>query len=416
MNEEATEIFGAGAGVAGVVGGADQSGVRLYNERLILTLVRRFGPLSKVEVARLTGLSVQSTTAIMNRLQEEGLLRREAPLRGKVGQPTIPMSLDPQGAFSIGLKVGRRSCDLVLIDLCGAIRKRVTDVFAYPTPSRVKSFVAASIKGLVETLSADERKRIQGVGVAAPFELWKWAEEIGAPTAEMEAWQGFDLAAEVEALCGLPTILFNDATSACAAEFFFGQAWRRRDFLYFFVGTFVGGGVVLNGAIYPGRTGNAGAVGSMPVARRTARGLDVAQLIATASILQLERAVEAAGLDPSSIWRTPSAWDDFGPPLDAWVAGAASGLAQASIAALSVIDFEAIVIDGAMPAGVRKKLRDRVEEEFRAMDRRGLSEVDIIEGAVGADARAVGGAALPLIKSFARDREVLFKDAQIGAP
>jgi len=91
-------------------------------------------------------------------------------------------------------------------------------------------------------------------------------------------------------------------------------------------------------------------------------------------------------------------------------------LAQASIAALSVIDFEAIVIDGAMPAGVRKRLRDRVEAEFRAMDRRGLSEVDIIEGAVGADARAVGGAALPLIKSFARDREVLFKDAQSGAP
>ena len=416
MNEEATELLGAGGGVAGVVGGADQSGVRLYNERLILTLVRRFGPLSKVEVARLTGLSVQSTTAIMNRLQEEGLLRREAPLRGKVGQPTIPMSLDPQGAFSIGLKVGRRSCDLVLTDFCGGIRKRVTDVFAYPTPPRVKAFVAASFNGLVETLSAEERGKIQGVGVAAPFELWKWAEEIGAPAAEMESWQGFDIAAEVRAICGLPTILFNDATSACAAEFFFGQAWRRRDFLYFFVGTFVGGGVVLNGAIYPGRTGNAGAVGSMPVARRTEGGLGVAQLIATASILQLERAVEAAGLDPSSIWRTPSAWDDFGAPLDAWIAGAASGLAQASIAALSVIDFEAIVIDGAMPAGVRKRLRDRVEQEFRAMDRRGLSDVDIIEGAVGADARAVGGAALPLIKSFARDREVLFKDAQIGAP
>ena len=54
------------------VGGADQAGVRLYNERLLLSLVRRFGPLSKIEVARLTGLSVQSTSAIMNRLQAEG--------------------------------------------------------------------------------------------------------------------------------------------------------------------------------------------------------------------------------------------------------------------------------------------------------------------------------------------------------
>ena len=57
-------------------GGANQAGVRLYNERLLLSLVRRFGPVSKIEVARLTGLSVQSTSAIMNRLQAEGLLKR----------------------------------------------------------------------------------------------------------------------------------------------------------------------------------------------------------------------------------------------------------------------------------------------------------------------------------------------------
>src|SRR5271154_3652053 len=102
--------------------GADQAGVRLYNERLILSLARRFGRLSKIEVARMTGLSVQSASAIMNRLQADGLLRREAPLRGRVGQPTIPFSLDPEGALSLGLKIGRRSCDLVLIDFCGAVR------------------------------------------------------------------------------------------------------------------------------------------------------------------------------------------------------------------------------------------------------------------------------------------------------
>src|SRR6201996_1203027 len=70
--------------------GADQAGVRLYNERLILSLVRRYRQLSKVEIARLTGLSVQTASTTMNRLQLDGLLRREAPQRGRVGQPTIP--------------------------------------------------------------------------------------------------------------------------------------------------------------------------------------------------------------------------------------------------------------------------------------------------------------------------------------
>src|ERR1700677_4699286 len=116
------------------VGGANQAGVRLYNERLLLSLVRRFGPLSKIEVARLTGLSVQSTSAIMNRLSAEGLLKREAPLRGRVGQPTVPVSLDPEGAFAFGLKIGRRSSDLVLVDFTGSIRHRVGLSYPFPTP------------------------------------------------------------------------------------------------------------------------------------------------------------------------------------------------------------------------------------------------------------------------------------------
>ena len=88
----------------------------------------------------------------------------------------------------------------------------------------------------------------------------------------------------------------------------------------------------------------------------------------------------------------------------------ASALAYASVAAISVIDFEAIVIDGAMPAYVRDRLTARTTQIFEGLDRRGLSDVEIVAGAVGADARAIGGAALPLIKNFARDREVLLKD------
>src|ERR1700758_136029 len=131
-----------------IASGADQAGVRLYNERLILSLARRFGPLSKVEVARMTGLSVQSTSAIMNRLQADGLLRREAPLRGRVGQPTVPVSLDPEGAFSLGLKISRRSCDLVLIDFCGAVRRRARETFAYPTPDLVLNFVKGALPSM----------------------------------------------------------------------------------------------------------------------------------------------------------------------------------------------------------------------------------------------------------------------------
>ena len=387
--------------------GADQAGVRVYNERLLLTMVRRFGPLSKIDVARLTGLSVQSTSAIMNRLQADGLLKKEAPLRGRVGQPTIPLSIDPYGAFSFGLKIGRRSCDLVLIDFRGAVRERAHRAYAFPAPEMIVEFVMLSLPMLADTLSEAQRRRIAGLGVAAPFQLWNWEIEIGAPIGAMQVWRDFDVEREVAAACPYAVTLWNDATAACAAEFFFGRGWRFRDFLYFFLGAFPGGGVVLDGVLRPGRTGNAGALGSMPV---TAGSGAASQLIACASICELERRLENAGLDASSIWIAPDKWDEFGPPLDSWIEDAAAALACASVAAISVIDFEAIVIDGAMPASVRDRLIGRTAENFLRLDRRGLSGAEITTGAIGADARAIGAAALPLIKRFARDRDVLFKD------
>jgi predicted NBD/HSP70 family sugar kinase len=391
-------------------GGANQAGVRLYNERLLLSLVRRFGPLSKIEVARLTGLSVQSTSAIMNRLQAEGLLKREAPLRGRVGQPTIPMSIDPEGAYSLGLKIGRRSCDLVLVDFRGAICQRAYRAYSFPTPNIVLAFVRDSAPSLAGSLSASQKRRIVGLGVAAPFELWSWETEIGAPQGAMNVWRHFDAESEIAAACAYPTTLCNDGTAACAAEFFFGRSWRHRDFLYFFVGEFLGGGLVLDGALRPGRTGNAAALGSMPIMAKSDVGA-VTQLMACASIYRLERRLEAAGIDASSISATPESWSEFGVQLDDWIEETASALAYAMVAAISVIDFEAIVIDGALPATVRERVTARTAQVFTGLDRRGLSDVDIVSGSIGADAGSIGGAALPLIKHFARDREVLFKDA-----
>jgi predicted NBD/HSP70 family sugar kinase len=320
------------------------------------------------------------------------------------------MSIDPEGAYSFGLKVGRRTCDLVLVDFRGAICQRAYRAYSFPTPIMILDFVRDSLPSLAGSLTPSQRRRIVGLGVAAPFQLWSWESEIGAPQGAMNAWQHFDAESEIAAVCPYPTTLCNDATAACAAEFFFGRFWRHRDFLYFFIGEFLGGGLVLDGALRPGRTGNAAALGSMPIMAKSDGGV-APQLMACASIYQLERRLEAAGINASSICATPESWGEFGAQLDGWIEDAASALAYATVAAISVIDFEAIVIDGALPATVRERLTARTAQIFASLDRRGLSDVDIVSGSIGADAGSIGGAALPLIKHFARDREVLFKDA-----
>src|SRR5919108_1685310 len=283
--------------------GGSQSGVRLYNERLVLSLIRRYGSLPKAEIARVTGLSAQTASVIVKQLEADGLLLRQRPQRGRIGQPPVPLSLNPDGAYSIGLKVGRRSADLVLIDLKGNVRASQHRTYRYPEPAATLAFVREGIEELQHDLKPAQRARISGLGIATPFELWNWEKEIGAPNDVLQVWRAFDLVGEVAKISTWPVQLCNDATAACAAELSFGIGSRYRDFVYFFIGSFIGGGIVLNGMLYQGRTGNAGALGSMPV---TGEGpLGVLQLIRSASLYRLEQLISNQGRDPSMLWTVP---------------------------------------------------------------------------------------------------------------
>ena len=89
--------------------GSNHVGLRQFNERVVLQALRTHGSLAKAEMARVTGLTAQTIGLITARLDEDQLLRREAPVRGRVGQPSVPIGLNPDGAFAIGIKIGRRS-------------------------------------------------------------------------------------------------------------------------------------------------------------------------------------------------------------------------------------------------------------------------------------------------------------------
>ena len=377
--------------------GTNQSRMREHNERVVLSLLRQHGSLAKTAIARMTGLSAQTSSIIMRMLEADELLTREQPLRGRIGQPLIPMSLNPEGAFFLGLKIGRRSAHLVLIDFVGTIRTLLHVDYDYPAPEPIFDFAARAINETTNGLTPRQRDRIAGIGIAAPFELWKWADTLGGPQAIMDEWRDCDIRARIAALCSYPVYLQNDMTAACGAELVFGQTKDISDFVYFYIGSFIGGGIVINGSLYPGRSGNAGALGSMPVP-----GPDKSthQLIDIASITALERVVTALGRDPSPLWASPEDWGQMGAELDDWIGQAAGAIAQSIVAAASVVDFEAAIIDGWIPQGVRARIVTAIRARVATFDLEGLELPVILEGTVGIHARAIGAASLPLADRF----------------
>lgn len=387
-------------------GGSNQVRVRAYNERLVLSLVRMHGEMSKADITRASGLSAQTVSVIMRSLEKDGLLLRGEPIRGRVGQPSVPMRLNPDAVFSFGVKIGRRSADLVLMDFVGQIRMHHHETYAYPVPQKIIEIIGKGIGRLEGQLSMVERERIAGIGISAPFELWNWADEVGAPAGAMDLWRDFDLQQEVSASTKHAVYLQNDATSACGAELVFGIGPSYPDFVYFFIGSFIGGGIVLNSAVFSGRTGTAGAVAPLPV-----RGRDgsTRQLLDVASIFVLENMLKEKGIDPQPLWYSADEWIDFGAPLDLWIGETAAALAQAIIASASIIDFGAAVIDGGFPSWVRKRIVTETIEAVKRLDLQGVIIPDIIEGKVGSHARAIGGASLPIFAKYLTDPSVLFK-------
>ena len=397
-----------GAKRRGLTSGSTQSGVRLYNERLVLSLIRNHGALPKAEIARLTRLSPQTVSVIVRQLEADNLLLKGEPLKGKVGQPLQPFSLNPEGAFSIGLKVGRRSGDLVLMGLDGAVRKTVHQPYDFPTPTAFLDFARNGIFKLMQSLPDVLRSHISGLGIARPFDIWKWEEEAGASHDVLESWKHFDVRAELAKYCAWPVVDCNDASAACAAELLLGRGRQFKDFAYFYVGYFIGGGVILNGHLYDGTTGNAGAFASMPVAKPDG-GQE--QLIRSASLYLLERDLRRNGLDESMLWKSADDWRAAGDTLTRWVDRAAHGLTQAAVSVASVMEPAAIIIDGAMPPDVRHALVAAVRKRIADFNCEGLSPFEVIEGSIGINARAVGAASLPLFANFMVDQDILFKVA-----
>lgn len=375
--------------------GTNQSGMRDSNERLVLSLVRLHGSLAKSDIARMTGLSAQTVSVIMRELEADGLLLKGEPQRGRIGQPSVPMSLNPDGAYFLGLKIGRRSADLVMTDFLGRVRDQREQSYNYPTPDETTRFLLSALSDMRARLTSEQDARIAGLGIAMPFELWNWAEMANAPHEVMDQWRDRDIRTEIQSELSFPVFLQNDATSACGAELVFGSVGDLRDFLYFFIGAFAGGGVVLNGRVYCGPTGNAGALGSMPV---PGAGGKPAQLIDIASLSVLEKRLKEAGLPSPRRWTELKSWHE--PIADQWIADAADALAYATVSAASVIDFEAAIIEGWMPAEIRDRLTRSVRAALARIDVEGLRVPEIREGSVGHHARAIGAASLPLSERF----------------
>ena len=389
--------------------GSNHSGMRQFNERIVLQAIRHNGAIAKADIARLTQLSSQTVAIIVARLIDDGLLLKQERVRGKIGQPSVPLSLDPQGAFGLGLQVGRRSLEVLVSDFLGQPRHRLQFSYPYPDPDIVLPNIK---KGLAEmqTIQGSLWERTVGIGLTAPLSLHRWSELLGgAAGAALERWEHIDLHATVRELTQLPVDFAKDTTAACMAEMLQGHGRQVDNYLYVFVGTFVGGGLVMSGHIVAGQRSNAGAIGSMPLGLASGNSKPP-QLLQMASGWQLEQTLEQAGFDPQLVHQDAIMDRAYAAFVEPWLAQAGEALAMTAISATAFMDLDAVIIDGSLGRTLIEALIGATRGRIQHYNLDGLQAPAVMAGKVGAHARALGGSLLPLHTQFFPIKDIFLKE------
>jgi len=398
--------------------GSNQIGMSQFNERVVLQAIRLHGSMPKADLARLTNLSTQTIALIIARLLEQGLVLKRAPLRGKVGQPSVPIQLNPEGAFFIGIKIGRRSVDFLLIDFTGQVRERSSLSYRYPDPGTLFEQIEVMLKALCAKLGTQRIERLIGIGVAAPLGLGGWQQLLESTPQQACQWEQIDIRASIQAMTGLPVVFAKDTVAACVAELVTGRGRSIPSFLYVFIGTFIGGGLVINSVLHAGLHGNAGAIGSVPLAlsNSSSNATMPPQLLNVASLFNLEQLYTAAGLEPSACYDVRAMQAPWLEHTEAWLTQAADAIAQTVVVANCLLDLNSVIVDASTHPLLRERLQVSVEAALGSYSWEGVERLPLHAGTVGADARAIGAALLPLHANFAPDRELFLKILHVATP
>ncbi|WP_432561790.1 ROK family transcriptional regulator [Kineococcus sp. SYSU DK003] len=246
----------------GVVRRPARGGAR---ERLIDAL-RASGPVSRVELAALTGLTEASVSTTVKRLLAEGVVAEvgRAPTGGK---PRTLLQLDPGGRTAVGIDLATTTVTYVLTSQTGGILARLTRRFA---PTTDAGDLATRLAGDVDRLlggSGQSRETCLGIGLVwgGPDGglLRRTGRESG--TAEAAPVDGEELRRALGRATGWPVLVENDATAAAVGEYWVARVDAARSFAALYCGAGLGAGIVLDGVALRGARGMAGEFGHVCV-------------------------------------------------------------------------------------------------------------------------------------------------------
>ena len=335
-------------------GRSDSSLLRLINSRKIVDTVLDAAPgrISRADVARATGLSKPTVSALVGDLEAAGLVRLADPgsPTGGIGRPAALYEIVPEASLVVGADIGATKIIVGVADLLGRpVAEEMLETGPDATAA-ADAVVETAFRLLDDCAGGSERLRAACVGVPGVYRSGTDSVEMAL---NLTGFDGLSIGGYLSESLGVPVRIDNDVNLAAVGEADAGTG--ETDFAAVSIGTGIGTGLIIGGEIYRGGTGAAGELGSLilPVARATADGGPPATLEDVASAPAIRRIFSAAvgngrssalepGAEVADIFAAAAAGDDAA----GYVLSQAAGAMAYAVSHLCLINDPALIVFG----------------------------------------------------------------------
>ncbi|SDC34798.1 Sugar kinase of the NBD/HSP70 family, may contain an N-terminal HTH domain [Sanguibacter gelidistatuariae] len=234
-----------------------------YNQMVVIDEIRRAPDgVSRVELAGLTGLSLQTISNICGRLLTDGVIVEGEKRSEGLGKPRTMLHLEPSAGYALGVHVDPVAMTIIVVDLDGEIlEKRVVE-----TPVGAENAIAAIVTTAEDLLdrSGILRSKVLGMGVAVPGPIDMDTGRVVRPPL-LVGWDDVPLRDALGEALDMPVLLEKDVSAAMIAEMWQEVRLARGTAIFFYMGFGVAVAFAHGGELLAGSSRNAGEVGHLIV-------------------------------------------------------------------------------------------------------------------------------------------------------
>ncbi len=382
-----------------------------FNQSVILDAIRRSSEgLSRVELVEAIGLSPQAVSNITRRLLDADLIVEAGKTGSGPGKPRTILRINPSGRYAIGVHLDPAVMTVVLMDLMGSVlHRRTQETPLGNDPSSIIDAILHEVRLLIDESGVDT-ERIEGIGVAPPGPIDQPAGTVVDPPLLL-GWHRVPLRDALVKATGMPVLVEKDVTAAAVAEIWGGGHGSTQSFIFVYIGTGIGSGMVVNGEVLRGTSGNAGEIGHIvtdPGGPHCSCGLrgcvavtcDPRSLVLEAEALGMLKDLRqrSGGTEIAESFLHLCTAAERGEPVAVEILDRAAARTARAVSVLAnMLDVDRVIFGGPFWGPLATRYLEVVPAsllDFRAA--RSIHPVEVVSTGIGEDVAAIGAACLML--------------------